>query len=364
MTKNFSYSVSLALFLVLAIFACNNEGTTVRKIQTSLSMTGAEPISAIKDYSEQEPKVFEPGVDDWPMGNNASYNAESGMCGGMTTTMLWYFVEKRLKNKMAPPLNKLLDNDGGHSTPDFWQDESKALIFCIRVHNMEEDLAFDATGMRKKQMDLSDEQTMKQLTNVFNSNAPPKPQYLHLSNEHSDAHAVLVYKISGDVLYVADPNYPGWKKEGKDRKIEYNRAQKKFKPYTSGETVYDSIAFFGEDLLVPFSEIEKLWQKIGTIGEPDYEFKLSVYDKNNKLVPFIQGFKVGSNQMLKIHVESEAVGKLNQDSLAYRLYDGNNRLIDTGKPLPPGQQTIGIEVTYSKKWFGFRRMDIDVPGKK
>ena len=41
---------------------------------------------------------------------------------------------------------------------------------------------------------------------------------------------MIVYKIVGNALYVADPNYPG----NTDRKIIYYSGEKKFKPYNSG----------------------------------------------------------------------------------------------------------------------------------
>jgi hypothetical protein len=313
---------------------------------------------------------FKPGVDDWQLGNPGRIeNAVGGQCSGESMGMLWYFREKRMKDKNAPPLNGLFESDGVNITPGFWHDDVRALKFCAIIQSNDEDIRWDDEVIGHyvdQQKNLSDEKTMQLFADAFRLVSQPSPQFIHVSNGKS-SHAMVVYKMEEGTLYIADPNYPGsriveGKPVGLNRKIVYDQKTKKYKPYTSGKTTFDNFTYLGESALVPFKKIESLWPSLqsGKFDKkffPDYTLK--AFDEYNNPSEFKNGHTLRSDGILAV---APFQGK---DTLKFIIYDENKRYVRLSEPLSPGIHKVGIEVyTANYNWIGFDWIEILVPERR
>jgi len=205
---------------------------------------------------------FKPGFDDWQFINYGSALAPGGHCAGQSLTMSWYY-QKVHREKSEARLYGRFDNNGDTKTESFWQDDSEAYRFASAVqYNIDWDsLEFN------KYLDFS-RQNQKRVFYAFSYSilVTGTPQFMgiyHYDNYGNIAggHAIVAYKVEGNRIYVADPNFPGQE----DRYCELGSDG--FKPYSSGAnaadisasggTLYTEMIFIAGSALIDYSVIEQ-----------------------------------------------------------------------------------------------------------
>jgi hypothetical protein len=170
---------------------------------------------------------FRPGVDDWQFGNYGSYAAPRGHCEGQSLTALWYYTTQRAAG--ASPLHGLYDNNGADPrTPDFWQDDADGYRFASAIQRARlasapaEDAAWQAHA------DYGDRYTFAVFRVSMALTGRPQ-QVIIATADLASAHAMVVYRVGQQQLFVADPNWPG-----KYRTIRFDSSTGRFDPYYGG----------------------------------------------------------------------------------------------------------------------------------
>lgn len=238
---------------------------------------------------------FRPGVDDWQFTNYGSFIAPGGHCAGQSISAMWYYYEKYLKAGERHLYGRFDNNDYGYGTIDFWQDDSRSYRFASVVHATMDEVY----GMRPIFTTLgsfSDNLTMDAF--LYSMVLTKEPQYVAIGHYYKDkngdtvrgGHAIVAYRVTGDRIYVADPNFPG---QG-DRFIRFNDF--KFLPYSSGDnaldiktkgaTAYTEIRYLAKSAMVNWGKIEDLYQQMlkGTIGDDKFGNKIT-YRRLTKFNP-------------------------------------------------------------------------------
>ncbi len=310
---------------------------------------------------------FRPGIDDWQFPNAGSYISSGGHCEGQSTSAMWYYCTQPDGKDMC--LYGRYDNNGNTpATPALWQDDSLGYRFCSVVQ--EEDRAFKDTtfedfwdnlgGVGWKQVNngwqrydvpgIGDEATYNLF--AYSILATGEPQEVIIRSKAGGGHSMIVYKIVGNALYIADPNYPG----NTDRKIIFYADDGKFKPYNSGANkkdidagkgkAYEIIMYAAKSAVVPWNKIAQRWGefKAATIGNTKFPgYDLNVFDDKGNKTPLTDGF-ITDKKNLKVGVFSPVLGNNNIGIIAYRdgvkLPGDNNGAIE----LNPGNNLMGYYV--------------------
>ena len=295
---------------------------------------------------------FRPGVDDWQFDNDGSYIEPDGHCSGQSITSMWYYYEKTLNG--ASHLYGRYDNNGGKKTPNFWWDDSLGYRLASTVHV---DIAWGSLSskiFRRYLAGLSDELTWKAF--AYSILITGEPQYVAVRQTATDSgHAMVVYKVTNDALYVADPNYHG----NTERKIEF--AGGKFKPYNSGANAaeiaagrgkaYDLTIYVAKTALVSWGQVATRWQEFEdkTIGNDRFPaYTLKVVGEQLNETELTDGFKTKSN-ILTLWMEGTGLGNC--------VYRDGQQLQPTQPagyeyPLRPGNNELGIYILgqVNNKW--------------
>lgn len=204
---------------------------------------------------------FRPGVDDWQFTNYGSFISPGGICRGMTDTAIWYYTNKR-QGEGYSPLNGHYDNNGAaEKTPRLWQDDSDGYRLASMVQ-----LApwADVSAIKTARAKSADHSTVYNEFRIAMA-LTGKPLLVDMANaDKSSRHAMAVYRVTGERLYVADPNYPG-----RLRTIPWNAAAKQLGPYSSGDNAtsiaaggtksYVHFAYFPAEADVPASFLSAAW---------------------------------------------------------------------------------------------------------
>ncbi len=232
---------------------------------------------------------FVPGVDDWQFVNYGSYIAQSGHCAGQSLTAMWYYYEKWLGAGERRLYGRYDNNNHGYGTIDFQNDDSWGYRW--------------ASVVQRKQWDGDMGKGILRLWNTANDalawyslayamKLTGEPQYVSIGRyeevqgaQERRGHALVAYRIEGNRLWVADPNYPGQA----DRYISFENGT--FHPYSSGENaqdiakngvrVYPEIHYLAKTALVNWATISAEYSKLldGKAGEgafPPYGFSYLV----------------------------------------------------------------------------------------
>lgn len=230
---------------------------------------------------------FMPGLDDWQYANYGSAIAPGGHCAGQSLTMAWYYSEKHIKEGQ----NRLygsFDNNEEEDTEDFWLDDNNAYRFSSVIQN-----SIDFSS--DKWIDFID-YCIDNPINTFYAFAyaikvTNTPQLMAIFPSNGMGHAILAYKVSGNKIYVADPNYPGQT----DRYVEFNPTTGEFLPYSSGANAadisdsgtvaYTNIVYAAKTALVDYDFMSKCYDQIenGLIGDdvfPNTNVEIMTRDSN------------------------------------------------------------------------------------
>lgn len=224
---------------------------------------------------------FAPGVDDWQFTNYGTYITPGGQCAGQSITAMWYYCEKRLQGKERPLYGRFDNNNYGYGTIDFEEDDSWGYRFASVV---QKSIDWDARSKRLAALagGLSDTFTWDAF--AYAMALTKEPQYVSIGRYYTDAqgkqrrsgHAIVAYKIEGNRLYVADPNYPGVG----GRYIQFDGTT--LQPYASGANavdikakgvqVYTEIRWAAKSGMVDWDQIGKLYEQMlkGEVGKGDY----------------------------------------------------------------------------------------------
>jgi hypothetical protein len=211
---------------------------------------------------------FKPGVDDWEFTNYGSYLAPGGHCSGQCQSEMWYYSEKRLKG--AKPLFGLYDNpEYSFKTPLVRDDNTLGYKLASRV---QADTDWDSAAYEFwRTNDAPDLDTLHAFNYSIWVTKEPQLVFIYTTNA---AHAMVVYKVQGNRMLIADPNYPG----KRDRLVEYNTNKVKFDPYYSGNTAeslgtpFPRIIYAAKTAINDWVRIGQRWAELDaeTIGEGDF----------------------------------------------------------------------------------------------
>lgn len=219
---------------------------------------------------------FEPGYDDWQFTNYGSWLEPSGHCAGQAITAMWYYYEKHLGAGERRLYGRYDNNNYGVGTIDFWQDDSRGYRFASTIQNkLDWNSRLRTIGMNLTK--LGDTVTFNAF--AYSMVLTGAPQYTSIRRYDADGnlaggHAMIVYKIKGNVLHIADPNYPGVS----GRTIVYDEAKNKFNPYSSAANakelaegkgrLYAGINHLAVSALIGWDAIGSEYERMleGTVG--------------------------------------------------------------------------------------------------
>jgi hypothetical protein len=310
---------------------------------------------------------FLPGVDDWQFKNNGSYIAPTGHCEGQSLTALWYYVTQ--PDGPNARLYGRYDNNGDiPATPAFQDDDSLGYRFASVI---QDDIQIDATnsfwlnaGGKGFQKDSNQKWQLVNIPGIgdeatwnlfaYSIQATHEPQLVVIWADNGSGHAMIVYRIDGNNLFISDPNYPGKPKTGNtERHISY--ANGIFKPYDSGTnaneiekgdvTVYGNIQYYAKTTVLSWHTIADRWGELKdkTIGDDKFPNYNPIVFKND------QGAWVALSDDLKTPYDSIAINVLPQPglTLGVQVYrDGQTLPFDAkgNFNLLPGVNKLGIEI--------------------
>jgi hypothetical protein len=283
---------------------------------------------------------FWPGVDDWEFTNYGSYVAPGGHCAGQAMTAMWYYVTR--PDGADVSLYGHYDNNGETPTPAIWQDNSLGYRFASVIQYDE----WNDETMWKWVSSISDETTLNLFT--YAMQVTGEPQLVTIWSSQGGGHAMIVYRISGGDLYIADPNYLG----NIDRRIQCIDGV--FKPYNSGANAeeiaagngkaYETIQYWAKSAIVDYGHIGARWQEVKnkTIGNdifPQYQFMYSTGE--GPYQPLSDGLILDSNK-IRIYI------KYNDGNHGVYVYRDGAELsydADGAFELKPGINRLGIYIT-------------------
>jgi hypothetical protein len=260
-----------------------------------------------------EDSGFRPGVDDWQFTNYGSYAALGGHCEGQSVSAIWYYVD-RYRKAGDHRLYGVYDNNGASTkTPDFWEDDSRGYRFASTVQKDAYANVFTNRFFANVLHEPNDRYTYEAFRAAIATSSEPQLIYIG-TEERPEAHAMIVYRVEADQLFIADPNYPGGL-----RTIPYDPATGKLGPYSSGDNAADIAAngatSFTRFAYIPWrsdaseTRLATLWDqfKAGTIGSsafPSYNLDVLTgedFHGNEAWAPLSSGYQT-SQEKLTIRV--------------------------------------------------------------
>ncbi len=317
---------------------------------------------------------FAPGVDDWQFTNYGSIIAPGGHCAGQSISMMWYYYEKRLGGGERPLYGRYDNNNYGLGTIDFYQDDSWGYRLASTVQrsidwDAQSRILFNALGR------VSDSLTWHAF--AYSMALTGEPQYMAIGRYEKDengndvrrGHAIVAYRIDGDNIYVADPNYPGQT----NRTVRYQNGA--FLPYSSGDNAndiaangakaYTEIRYMAKSALVDWERIGVEYEKMleGKVGEglfPAYVLSVQRYNEVTRQAEW----KVDPQVIEVDEAETALIGEAYRGKLRFGismgsnsqfgvvLYDGTKKL-EAKRAAADGQVIFDVPLTPGVHDLGF-----------
>lgn len=320
---------------------------------------------------------FKPGKDDWEFENWGSYIEPNGHCAGQSLSMMWYYTEQRQKLN-APQLNGRFDDNGRAKTPDVMRDDTEGYRFASVVHADKGANFASYDIIRPYFTGLNDSITFYLFK--YSILMTGEPQFIRLVNS-SGAHAIVCYKVAGNTMYVADPNFPG-----KERTIQING--NKFAPYSSGDnsedikangaTLYKGIYYIAKTALINYDVIAADYAQMqaGTVGDgkfPKYGLNITMKLANGSIQKIdyndagrnlgVERIVVNSNKINYIRASDDSPAGLYRVEATYK--GTTHATMDNSWPilLDKGSNVIAVEMFSSPNqnvdlaWLGFDYID-------
>lgn len=276
---------------------------------------------------------FKVTQDNWPFENPVTY-LSPGICSGMSIASLYYYNEIK-KQKAYPPLFGFYDN----GTSDFDIDDDQAIKLCSTIQG------WNINGLAKSE---GKEDIWVYFQFIHSILLTGSPQYVSIFNEDDTiGHALVVYKKSGNDLYVADPNSP----EKQDEKIEF-------------EWGSDPATTDPKQLTGSFKPIDLKWNNSTNttflIGYPEYELKIidkdassteresdltDNYETTNSVIKIkYVDFYVDTSERITAYSNGSTTGKTNgTQTIEITLNPGDNNiglLLETNKHFEKYNETL------------------------
>jgi len=321
---------------------------------------------------------FTPGYDDWQFVNNGSYIATNGHCAGQSISSMWYFYEKYKKAGERRLYGRYDNNDYGTGTVDFDRDDSWSYRYASVVQSQ---LAWDSNSklILNELRGASDYLTFYAF--AYSMLISQNPQYTGICYYLPDGtigggHALVVYKIEKNIIYVADPNYPG----DATRTITYDTNTGKFLSYQSGanaeeikkgnSTAYTYIGYFAVSSLINWDIIGAEYEKMiaGKSGDDLFpKFEVSVLKKVDS-VTGVETFEKCAGTIIITEEETAKISpelkgklqfKLDSQFIDQRLYLYNGTSLILG---PEIRRYVTVDLNKGENAIGFYS-DVQVNGE-
>jgi len=292
---------------------------------------------------------FRPGIDDWQFCNYGSFLEPKGHCAGQSVSALWYYFAQPDGRDLT--LYGRYDNNSDQpATPRLWQDDSRGYRLASVV---QDDIKWNTEAV-KWQSSLARSGHDEVIYHLFaySMQMTGQPQYTGIYSDAGGGHAMIVYRIFKNALYIADPNYPG----NTERRIEYSSGQ--FTPYNSGENAaeiadgkgkaYEHIGYFARTSIIDNSRMANRWKefKDAKIGEGTFPaYQIVRVDKQNMMHELTDGY-ISSEKLIDIGAVAKSSWIENEDLSIVTYRDGNalNFDADGNYELLPGVNQLGIYI--------------------
>ena len=284
---------------------------------------------------------YQVGKDNWQFKNMKTTLSPNAMCAGMSISSLYYYIERK-KRLSEPQLSGRYDI--GLTGPD---DDSMSIKLAAKAQEYflldRQDEYYETFVTNRKKNDV-----WRFFMFAHGLGMSGKPQFLSLWDNKGGGHAMVVYKRSGNSLYVADPNFP------KDTNIiielEYDQELNgNFKPYRN----YTDYMYFGTTAIVDWNRLKDLWQEMDnkTVGQhfPTYKLTMIETDASGKETER----SLADDYIMTVETESKEVKlKIESDTHTLRLsvfapegYIINNDQSEmVGIKLKKGEDVLGLYV--------------------
>ncbi len=214
----------------------------------------AKRITAQTDSDFALDTGFKPGFNDFQMPNSGSVMAPGGHCAGQSIAAMFYY-NNRGRIGWDKPLNGLLDNIGLAATPDLTWDDASAIRLSSVVHQH---------FVSRWGGNINQPANNVLYAFAYSIALTHQPQFIDIRATNS-AHAMIIYKVTTNALYVADPNFPG-----QERLIKYKitNGTVHFESYFSGDNYeqattnskeYTQFNYFGLYSLINKAKVQQVW---------------------------------------------------------------------------------------------------------
>ena len=222
---------------------------------------------------------FKQGRNNWQFTNFGSFISPGGHCAGQSLMAMDFYM----RNKGTALFGKYdnYNNEYAVNTPLQQDDDRQAYRLCS--------VAQETMGWVAKannywwQAQKVSSGFITYYSFALALRASGEPQLVVIYDSAGGGHAMIIYGKFADRLYVSDPNYP---KADANRYIAFDRATKKFRPYSSGPTAallgtpYPEIYYMNKFFLINDATAASLWAQLdaGTVGNsyfPAYKIQYS-----------------------------------------------------------------------------------------
>lgn len=269
---------------------------------------------------------FKVTKDNWQF-TNLSTHLSSGICSGMSIASLYYYCEKK-KEQAYPPLFGSYNN----GTSVFDIDDDQAIKLCSTIQWWD-DNNLSREGVHWSALSKQKGDLWTYFMFIHSILLTGEPQYVAIFPPGKDAigHAMVVYKKSGNDLYVSDPNLP----KDQNVKIEFEwgsddpahdqtQLTGNFKPFESqwnkdsNKINFTEILYIGTSALID-SDFDDLWNQLDNETVPwnklvdttlhdDYpEYELKIIEKDDTGAEtesdLTDGYKT-TNNVIKVKAET------------------------------------------------------------
>jgi hypothetical protein len=355
----FYYDQAASLLEGLPIVAADATGVTVlTRHFSSIFLSIAEAgLPATVDSG------FLPSLDGWQIPNPGSYAAPDGYCSGDSLTMMWYFLTQH-RAVGAAHLYGTYDNNGGSATPPLWQDDASAIRLASTVQ-VKTDWDSLASRFFWKQEWIAGSLAYDAFR--YTMAVTGEPQLIFAGRGGGGWHAMVVYRVDPDRLWIADPNFHGQD----DRTIAYDRSTGTLAPYAGTET-YTTFLYAAKSAIAPWSDLATDWSQFedGTIG--DDVFPPVDFERHDGL-----GMAPAHEPLTPGYETDQATVYLSADSnpipTKVTVYSGANLVAEGGGGWPMavrlkvGDNDIGILIAGQRLqgegfWIHFKRFTITRTG--
>lgn len=289
---------------------------------------------------------FRPGLDDWEFPNLGSYIHPNGHCAGQSLTALWYFVN-RPDGPGVHLWNRYDRNGARPATPDLWYDDSQAYRLASIVHHdinwqtWENKLMYQLAG-------ASDRLTLRAF--AYAMIATGEPQEVGIFSAAGGGHDMVAYLIKDSTLYIADPNYPG----DNNRRIVFDHATGKFKPYNSGLNAaaiaagygqaFETIQYAAKSATVDWGVISRRWAEMqaGSIGTSLFPgYQLFWVNEQGQQIPLTDGAVI---EQTYVKIAFRVTGAAKSAVLIYLNGAPAEKSVNGMYELRPGRNEVGVGV--------------------